>query len=206
MVLQGSQVKIMADSFTTLWSDDRCKLVTKYHLEGTFLGVLFGGPHTSEPSFRRAGVKAGDNIYPLRVKNGILYVIARMRVKEIISLEEYIERNPDLFASVERTRWPSVTFDNYLKLHHEIRFLAPTCTDEVVLGDESTPIRMDAAVSPDLLERLRFRSQRGERGLKHIQNGRLKSVITLQGIYRLSDSSAGDIGDLLMGRGETHAG
>jgi len=189
----------MADSFTTLWSTDRCKLITQYHLEGTSLSILFGGPHTSEPSFRRAGVKAGDYIYPLRVKQGIVHVIARMQVKEIVPLEAYIERNPDLFAGVERSPSPSVTFDNYVKLHPEMRILAPTCTEEVVLAEESTPIRLDAAVPREMLERLRFRSQRGERGLKHIQDGRLKSVITLQGIYRLSQGSAGEIAGLVTG-------
>ncbi len=189
----------MPDSFTTLWSADRCKLIPQHHMEGTSLTVLFGGPHTSEPGFRRAGVKAGDYIYPLRVKQGIAYVIARMRVKEILPLEAYIERNPDLFAGVERSPWPSVTFDNYARLHPAVRVLAPTCTEEAVLGDESTPIRLDVAVPPEMLGRLRFRSQRGERGLKHIQDGRLKSAITLQGIYRLSEASAEEIAGLLMG-------
>ncbi len=196
----------MADSFTTLWTDDRCKLVTKYHLEGTPLRLLFGGPHISEPGFRRAGVKSGDFIYTLRVKQGVLFVIAGMRVKEILPLEEYIVRNPNLFEGVERSPWPSVTFDNYIKQHPEMRIQAPTCTDEVVLGDASTPIRLDTAVPTDLLERLRFRSQKGERGLKHIQDGRLKSVITLQGIYRLSEASAAEIDNLLVGREKTHAG
>ncbi len=140
----------MADSFTTLWTADRCKLVKRYHLEGTPLSLLFGGPHTSEPGFRRAGVKAGDS--------------------------------------------------------PEMRILAPTCTDEVVLGDESTPLRLDTAIPPELLERLRFRSQKRERGLRHIQDGRLKSAVSLQGIYRLSEGSAGEIAALLMGHGEIDAG
>jgi hypothetical protein len=197
--LQERSANIMADSFTTLWTDERCKLITKHHLEGTLLNILFGGPHTSEPSFRRAGVKTDDYIYPLRVKHGILYVIACMRVKEIVSLEAYIEHNPGIFAGVERTPWPSITFDNYVKLHPEMRILAPTCTEEVVLGGEGTPIRLDVAVSPELLERLRFRSQKRERSLKHIQDGKLKSVISLQGIYRLSARSADEFARLLAG-------
>lgn len=192
----------MADSFTTLWNNDRCKSLAQYKLEGTLLDTLFGGPHTSEPSFRRAGVIPGDYIYPVRVYKGILYIIARMRVKEIISLDDYIERNPDIFSGCERSPWASVTFENYLKLHPERRFLAPTCTEEVVLGDDSTPIRLNVAVPSDVLERLRFRSQRRERGLKHIKDGRLKSVIVLQGIYRLSEGSADEIADLIMSQGQ----
>ncbi len=196
----------MTDSFTTLWTADRCKLVTQYHLEGTPLSLLFGGPHTSEPSFRRAGVKEGDYIYPLLVKRGIVYVIARMRVKEIVPIEAYIERNPDLFDGVAHSPWANVIFDNYVKLHPEMRILAPACTEEAVLGDEGIPIRLDVALPSEMLERLSFRSQRGERGLKHIRDGRLKSIVSLQGIYRLSEGSAGELADLLMGRGEIHAG
>ncbi len=190
----------MPESFTTLWSASRCDLIAKYRLEGTRLSTLFGGPHTSEPSFFRAGVKEGDIIYPIRVKHGILYVIAGMQVKEILSVEDYIERNPNIFADVEQTPYPSVTFDNYVRLHPEMRILAPTCTEEVVLGNESTPIRLDVTVPPELLESLRFRSQKRERGLKHIQDGRLKNVITLHGIYRLSEESAAEIAALLMNR------
>ncbi|MGE5222301.1 MAG: hypothetical protein ACM3PY_07685 [Omnitrophica WOR_2 bacterium] len=192
----------MANSFTTLWTNDRCISLAQYNLEGTLLNTLFGGPHTSEPSFRRAGVKAGDYIYPVRVNKGVLYIITRMRVKEILSLDDYIERYPDVFNGCERSPWASVTFANYLELYPERRFLAPTCTDEVILGDDSTPIRLDIAVPSDVLERLRFRSQRRERGLKHIKDGRLKSVIGLQGIYRLSEQSADEIAMLLLSKGK----
>lgn len=187
----------MKNSFTTLWTNDRCKAFKQYNLEGTTINTLFGGPHTSEPSFRRAGVSAGDFIYPVRVFKGVLYVITRMLVKEIITLEDYIQRFPDVFADSERSQWPSVTFENYLMLNPEKRYLAPTCTDEVVLGDGSTPLTLDLAVPPELLQRLRFRSQKRERGLKHIRDGRLKSVITLQGIYRMTEQSAVEIDRLL---------
>jgi hypothetical protein len=187
----------MTSSFTTLWTNDRCKALKQFNLEGTTINTLFGGPHTSEPSFRRAGVKAGDTIYPVRVYKGVLYVITRMRVKEILAIEEYIQRFPEVFAGCEISPWHSVTFENYLQLNPEKRFLAPTCTEEVVLGDVSTPLALDITVPPDLLQRLKFRSQKRERGLKHIRDGRLKSVITLQGIYRMNDQSAFEIGELL---------
>jgi len=187
----------MSDSFTTLWTNDRCKSLKQYHQEGRVLDILFGGPHTSEPSFRRAAVKPGDYVYPVRVYQGILYLIARMRVMEILPLQEYIERYPDVFKGCDHSPWPSVTFDNYLKLHPEIRYLAPTCTDEVVLGVEGTPIRLDRKFPSEFVEALRFRSQRRERGLKHIQNGRIKNVIGLQGIFRLSAESAEAFAQLL---------
>ena len=50
------------------------------------LPVLFGGPHLSEPSFRRAGVKVGDLLYPVAVSNRRVHVVARMRVREMLLL------------------------------------------------------------------------------------------------------------------------
>jgi hypothetical protein len=187
----------MTDSFTTLWTNDRCQLLRQHKQEGRILSILFGGPHTSQPGFRRATVKEGDYIYPVRVKQGVLYIIARMRVRQILSLEDYIQLYPDVFTGCELSQWPSVTFENYLKLHPEMRYLAPTCTDEVILGSEGAPIRLDRTVPPEVVEALRFRSQRRERGIKHIVDGRIKNVISLQGIYRLSEKSAEEFDRLL---------
>jgi hypothetical protein len=288
-------------SYTTLWTQQACRALRQYGQEGTRLALLFGGPHTSEPSFRRAGVSAGDFVYPVRVLKGTVYVLARLRVQRILSVAEWIAADPDRFADCEprdplaglftdefiTSEWvmgtlqttlenwcrvypelrerlpsptdpaaveryvraayeqrrqrladhgiPSPTFDQsaahtnevratwaplrsprndwteerikglrtseifagFFQHHPELGYLAPTCTTEVVIGEEGTPIRLDVAVPPDLLERLRFRSRRGERGLKHIQNGRLTQAITLQGIYRLSPSSADELAALL---------
>jgi hypothetical protein len=189
-----------------LWSHDRIQQIKKHHQESARLEVLFGGPHSSEPSFSRYGVKEGDYIYPIRVSKGVLYVIGRMRVKRIISLEEYIEQNPQIAAEGEKNRWPMMTFGNYLASHPERQYLAPTCTSEVVIGEDGTPIRLDVMVPPDLLERLRFRSRKRERGIKHIENGRLKHVISLQGgIYRLSEQSAQEIETLLLSKRKEEA-
>ena len=77
--------------------------------------------------------------------------------------------------------------------------MAPTCTDEVALGEEGTPLRLDVAVPPDVLERLRYCSAAGERGVKHVEGGRLKSSVSLQGgTYRLSEASAREIEAVLL--------
>ncbi|GAP12721.1 hypothetical protein LARV_00457 [Longilinea arvoryzae] len=191
----------MSDSFTTLWTKDRCALLRQFNLVGTTFDTLFGGPHTSEPGFRRAGVKTGDYIYPVWVNKGILYILTRMQVKTILPLAEYIQSFPGVFAGCERSAWDSFTFENYLKLHPEKRIFAPSCTDEVILGEDSLPIRLDVAVPAAMLEQIRFRSQKRERGLRHIVDGRLKSVIGLHGIYRLSPPSAGRFAELLAGPG-----
>ena len=190
----------MSDSYTTLWSAHRWQLVTRYNQVGARLEVLFGGPHISHPRFRRYGVKPGDYVYPIMAHKGALFVLGRMRVKEILSLEDYVEQYPDVLATTPRYMTPFITFDKYLDRYPEKRYLAPTCTDEVVVGEEGTPIRHDVRVPPGLLDRLRYRSQRRERAIKHVVDGRLKSVISLHGIYRLSEESAREIEALLMSK------
>lgn len=93
----------------------------------------------------------------------------------------------------------SEIFADFFRQHPELEYLAPTCTSEVVIGEEGMPIRLDVAVPPDLLVRLRFRSRRAERGLKYIEDGRLTKVLSLHGIYRLSPSSAAELAALLVG-------
>jgi hypothetical protein len=50
------------------------------------MAVLFGGPHTSEPSFRRATVQPGDLLYPIGVCDQVLYVLGRISVSEIVQV------------------------------------------------------------------------------------------------------------------------
>lgn len=88
----------MDQAYTTLWTQRHCRTLRHYGQEGARLDLLFGGPHTSEPSFQRAGVVPGDYIYPVRVLKGTLYVLARMRVQRILSVAEWIAAYPDLFA------------------------------------------------------------------------------------------------------------
>jgi hypothetical protein len=146
------------------------------------LCVLFGGPHLSEPSFRRAGVHVGDMIYPIAVANRQVHVVARMRVREMILLGQ--EDGPTLIDE----RFPQ---------YRAWKFLAPTCTDEVIIGMDGTAPRSDLALPAATLPALRFRSKRGERSLKHVRDGELTSSIGLQGIYRLAGSSAADLAELI---------
>ncbi len=148
------------------------------------LTVLFGGPHLSEPSFRRATVQPGDLLYPIGVGDQVLYVFGRLRVHEIIAvgdagqppLEEYFSR----FAG-----W---------------RFLAPTCTTEVVIGAEGTRVQLDRPVPGEVLKRLTYHPRRGLRPVKHVsEDGRLTRPDSVQGIYRLAEASAADLDAVLDG-------
>jgi hypothetical protein len=148
------------------------------------LTVLFGGPHTSEPSFRRATVQPGDLLYPIGVRDQVLYVLGRMRVQEIVPVDG---NDPRLL-------------DEYFARYGVWRFLAPTCTTEIVLGAEGTGIHLDRPVPGEILKRLTYRPRRGPRPVKHVsEDGRLIHALSVQGIYRLAESSAADLETVLTG-------
>jgi hypothetical protein len=170
----------VVDAYTVFWTMDRwLGAVAVGHKP---LPVLFGGPHLSEPSFRRAGVKVGDTIYPIAVSNRKVYVVARMRVREMLLLGQ--EDGPSLI-------------DHRFPQYRAWKFLAPTCTEEVVIGMDGSAPRADLELPGPVLDRLTFRSQRGERPLKQVKDGELTSSLALQGIYRLAASSAADLAELI---------
>jgi hypothetical protein len=181
----------MSDSYTVLWTNDRCNWLKKNGEAGKKLRVLLGGPHQSAPRFSRFGVKPGDYVYPVRVFRGELYIIARMRVKQFVSLESYLANYLGLLK-------PPANFslfeleDKLRNERPELGHLLPYgCVEEIAIGEAGTSMRFDLVVPVDVLNNLRFRSQRGERSLRHLENGKLKSVVSLQGgIYRLSPDSA----------------
>jgi hypothetical protein len=187
----------MPDSYTELWSSHRITLLKKARQEGARLEVLFGGPHSSLPSHKRYGVKAGDYIYPIRVDKGVMYILGRMRVREILTLEEYIESNPQMFEGIAKDpEYPDLTLSRYMERHRERIYLAPTCTEEAVVGEEGTPIKLGIAVPGDVLERLEYRSQRGVRKPK-VKDGKLQNWMSVWGIYRLTQASAEAVDALL---------
>ena len=207
----------MAEAYTVFWTQERCKALRQLGGEGKPLHTLFGGPHTSEPSFRRATVRPGDDLYPIAVRGGTIYILGRVRVRRILTLEEYVFERSDLFAPYlrEPPAWvlergdsrltPQYiqaleAFDRLREAQLEYRYLAPTCTDEVVECEDGAPVRLDLTVPPDMLARLRYRSRRAERDLsKYTRDGRLTSILGVQGIYRLSDASQREFEALVAG-------
>lgn len=170
----------MTDSYTVFWTMDRW--LGALAVGHKPLPVLFGGPHLSEPSFRRAGVKVGDLVYPVAVMNRQVYLIGRMRVREMILLGQ--EDGPTLIDQ----RFPQ---------YKPWKILAPTCTEEVVVGAEGTTLHPELALPAEILQRLTFRSQRGERPLKYVKDGELTRSVGLHGIYRLAAASAADFATLI---------
>ena len=169
----------MSEAYSVYWPQARWRQAAGVAKP---LSLLFGGPHTSEPSFRRATVQPGDLLYPIGLCEQVLYVFGRMRVQEIIPVGG--PGQPRLDEYLSRT-W---------------RFLAPTCTTEVVIGTEATGIRLDRPVPGDVLKRLTYHPRRGPRPVKHVtEDGRLTHPLSVQGIYRLAESSAADLEAILAG-------
>lgn len=148
------------------------------------LTVLFGGPHSSGPSFRRATVQPGDLLYPVGVCDHVLYVLGRMRVQQIVTVDGN-DRH---------------LLDQYFARYGVWRFLAPGCTTEVVIGTEGTGIHLDRPVPGEILRRLTYQPRRGLRPVKHVSDdGRLIHAVSVQGIYRLAELSVADLEAVLTG-------
>jgi len=151
---------------------------------GQPLTVLYGGPHTSGPSFLRATVQPGDLLYPIGVCDEVLYVFGRMRVEEIVPV------GGDHGGLLEQ----------YFARYQGWRFLAPFCTSEVVIGTEGSRIHFDCPLPGEVLKRLTYRPRRGPRPVRHVsEDGRLLNSFSVQGIYRLAESSAADFDAILVG-------
>jgi hypothetical protein len=189
----------VADSYTVFWTRDRSNTLRRLGWAGRQVETLFGGPHTSEPSFLLAGVHTGDLVYPITVCAGVLSVLGRARVRRILTLTEYVEQHADLF-SPGLPGSSTQAFERYRAAHPAVAALAPTCTSEVVECEENIPLRFDLTISPDLLARLRYRSLRRERDLsQHLRDGRLVHSVAIQGIYRLTEPSAHELEALVLG-------
>lgn len=172
----------MSEAYSVYWPQKRWLAAAV--VAGQRLPVLFGGPHASEPSFRRAAVKPGDLLYPVGVRDQVLYVFARMQVADIIAVNG---------AGQPR-------LEDYLAGYQGWRFLASMCTTEVVIGEEGTAVCLDRPVPGEILKRLIYRPRRGPRPVKHVSpDGMLMHSLGMQGIYRLAESSEADLRAILTG-------
>ena len=97
--------------------------------------ALFGGPHTLQPSFRRAGVQPGDHLYVIAISDGELYVLLRLTVARIMSAETCIAENPHLFPPEREGAWTLQTLDRRVQDHPEMKALIWTCIEEVAVAD-----------------------------------------------------------------------
>ncbi|MFE9479754.1 MULTISPECIES: hypothetical protein [Streptomyces] len=172
----------MPNSYTTLWTNDLCRWLARGGHTGQRLTMLFGGPHQSLPSFVRAGVRPGDTVFPVRAFRRRLHVLGAMEVSRIIPYEDAGSELHD---------------DDYTKLL-DWKLLKAGCVSEVLLGPPGSPLGFDTVVPPELLARLTYTSRRGERTLRHVEDGRLVRSHGVQGIYRLAAGSAAELRQLVL--------
>lgn len=183
----------MSDAFTVLWTKEHCQEIRKAGEEGKPLTVLFGGNHQSCPSLARAGLRRGDFVFPLMVREGILHIVAGTVVNEFISLDSYLVDHL-LLDRAELEGLPEYRLREVLKrlgiAGHRLPY---GCGIETLLVEYSTPIRFDVVVPPESLESFVFHPRKATpMALRHVKDGKLKNSLSLQGnIRRLSDETAG---------------
>lgn len=183
----------MSEAFTVLWNSDRVRIARTGGRVGKPLPFLFGGPHISQPSFLRAGVRPGDQVHPIFVKGGVLHVLASLIVERIVTVEDFIAENPELYPPDRRGRWLGETLEFAAAGQPWLKAVCWTCSDHVLIAGDSTPLSLQSALPQEALSRLTFRSKKAVRPVKGLKDGKLTGVISLQGIYRLTESSANDL-------------
>ncbi|RYD27594.1 MAG: hypothetical protein EOP86_24300, partial [Verrucomicrobiaceae bacterium] len=176
----------MSHAYTVLWNAERMGIAKKHGIAGRGIEFLFGGPHTSQPSFIKAGVMAGDVVYPVMVRNGMVHILAQVVAGRTVTVEEFIEAHPQLYPPERQALCPSLTLDAGVALHPWLRALNWSCSDHVLLAQWSSSLGTGTVLPSPMLERLTYCSRKAERGVKGIVDGRLTTIISLQGIYPLS--------------------
>ncbi|KES05785.1 hypothetical protein BU52_18445 [Streptomyces toyocaensis] len=163
-----------------MWTNDLCKVLAREGYAGERLTVMFGGPHQSLPSLR-AGVRPGDVIHPVRVFRRRMWVLGAMEVGRVLDHDTVGEELP---------------MEDHLRL---IRWKPPKagCVSEVVVGPPGSPLTFERPVPPGLPARLTYRSRRGERQVKHVVDGELRSAVSVHGIYRPAPESAAELKELV---------
>jgi hypothetical protein len=155
----------MPNHFIMLWSKDYCDFLSRAGAMGKPLQYIWGG-YNSGSDFKHYQVKPDDYIYPIAIRSATLYLIARMRVYNCISLD---------------------TFQNLFPVQSGAVY--NSCADQILIGLEGTPIRLDRPVPTSFLESLTFQSGKGHRKPKSVEGGKVLNISSFQGIYRLTPDS-----------------
>lgn len=177
--------------YFTLWPNEWCKRLIKAGDYGP-LQVLYGGPHASLPSLSK--VKTGDTVYPVAVKDGVLYILGCLHVKHLTEAENYLTAHRIIKLDYMWDTSAPQLLQQQPALGHRV---PRTCVDDAATG-EGTRIRFDFRVPTELVQRLQFGPKIGqEKSLIISADGKV-AAISLQGHYRrLSAESAQIIAGLM---------
>jgi hypothetical protein len=122
--------------------------------------------------FANRGMKAGDVVYIVAVNSEKVYLIGRMKLKRIWRREEW-DDDPE--------RYRSDLWDG----------------NEVIEGEDGTPLRFELTVPPNVLRELRFLDGKGrEKGLD-MSGDKLANPQSLRSVRRLTPLSARRLDRLL---------
>jgi hypothetical protein len=158
----------MARHFTHYWTRDTCDYCLTMGDEGLPID------YTSGSRFVERGLKVGDFVYVVTVREGELFLVAKMQVGEILFSDKEVE------ARIGYKPWP-----------------AP----EYLMPQSCTPIRLNRRVPLDVTKRLKSKSAKGIKGLKFTSQTKLDRQ-TLRTVRELTHSSAAELDKLLEGMSE----
>ena len=187
----------MQQSYIVLWSADRWKWLKRHGESGRPLEVLYGGHHTSTPSFSRYYVMPGDRVYVVMVRDGRLHILASMDIVKYLSISDYLRTYHHVSEDILSLHlWAMETRlrEERPDLGHRLPY---GCIDEALVGESRLPFRFDRQVPVEIVETLTFRNKQGrERGVK-VEDGKFKSVTGIQGhVLRLAPDSAQEFASL----------
>jgi hypothetical protein len=185
------------EPFLVLWSKERLRQLRRAAEQQARLSVIFGGPHLSLPSFTKFGVRPGDRIFPVFAQDRQLHLVCGATIREVQPIRPFLISRfgvtDEQAAGSLWSVWPELK-----RRYPEVAYLRDDdCVDEAA-SCESTPLSFDRVVPPAVLMRLTFRSSTGERPLRQVEDGKLRSTVSIQnGYFRLAPDSANDLESLL---------
>jgi hypothetical protein len=157
----------MGESYTHYWRGSTCLM----HEENGWEGIPLD--HVAGSMFLQRGVSVGDRIYAVTVRQGELYLLARMGVEKIVLSDSEARRLLDY---------------------------EPWSAPEHLIGskDVGTPLSFNMSVPLPVLRKLRFEGPNGPVPPFFREPGKLDQQ-TLRGVRKLTVTSARLLEEMLAG-------
>ena len=153
-------------TYTMYWPDWMCDRAREQGLEGRPLPLVWGG-HNQDTRFSRFRIGPGDVLVPVTAKDGALYALASLAITQKTTGDAWLGAHPEHAA---------------LRMHG--------CGNEVLGGTPGAPLRFDRALEPAALAAWRFDGSDGPRPIKHLKQGRITRILSMQGVYRVTAPTA----------------
>ena len=167
--------------YLVFWKKDKIKRILANGDAGP-LSVLYGGPHQSQPAFGK--VRAGVRVYPFTVMDGVLYLIARMTISEMVDADDFL-------ANTLRIANPEYMWDTYWSKHkNEVTHQIPTtCADDAALGSDGTSLHL-REIPAEIAAQIRLDPKPGQGVPLKTKDGKIATTGLIGYYRRLSAASA----------------